>query len=333
MQTTSIQVMNLCVSCENRCRYCLLSYDGKINGVPYEQSQDYARWFHGWLQENRPELSFVFGFGYSMDHPDLLCAIDFLRRIASPTGEFLQFDGMRFRNEKEIRELLKNLLAHGIRLIDLTFYGTEDYHDRFAARRGDYRYMMEILKIANETGLPVHVSIPINHENAGQMEELLSALHARQTQGIRLFVPHGEGRGETLEDIRFSAQDDALLSQAAKAYFPSNRFRPEKDWLQETELPVFEKRALAVTLTKDNVDFFEKLPFDETIAYLEKLDEDYHAALPDFRALGRLYGDASGEKFYSYRDLLMKYQRQHIRENHLHLHDVHDERQCFIRRY
>ena len=96
MKTVSINVMNLCIPCENRCRYCLLSYDGKVNGIDFARSKDYAQRFYEWLRENRPELSFLFGFGYSMEHPDLLDAVDFCQSIGSVTGEFLQFDGMKF---------------------------------------------------------------------------------------------------------------------------------------------------------------------------------------------------------------------------------------------
>ena len=81
MKTVSVNVMNLCVPCENRCRYCLLSYDGKIGGVDFKRSQEYAKRFYEWIQNARPDLSFLFGFGYSMEHPGLLSAIDFCRSI------------------------------------------------------------------------------------------------------------------------------------------------------------------------------------------------------------------------------------------------------------
>lgn len=101
-----------------------------------------------------------------MEHPKLLEAIDFCRSIGSASGEFLQFDGMKFRTEQELKLLLTQLKEHGIRLINLTFYGTENYHDRFAARVGDYRLMMLTLAMANKVGLDVSVGIPLTHENA-----------------------------------------------------------------------------------------------------------------------------------------------------------------------
>lgn len=55
------------------------------------------------FQEDRPDLPFLFGLGYSMEHPNLLEAIDFCRSIGSATGEFLQFDGMKFCSRADLK--------------------------------------------------------------------------------------------------------------------------------------------------------------------------------------------------------------------------------------
>lgn len=333
MQTVSINVSNLCVPCENRCRYCLLSWDGKLRGVNYDRSLVYARRFYEWLKENRPDLSFAFYYGYSMDHPDLLNSIDFLKEIGSPGGKFLQFDGMKFRDDRQIHTLLTSLKDHGIELIDLTFYGTRDYHDRFAARQGDFDFMMRILKIANEIELPVNTGIALNHENAYQIGELLDQLRFHSLNHVFCFVPHAEGRGETLEPVRFRQADFDALPDRVKEVFNRRKFRPEGEWVREGKFSKPEKRVLTVGLTAENVDFFENLGFSETIAHLEKLDEDYFATIPSLADLAQLYGDPLGDRFYSERDLYLKYQRRYIRENGLALPDMNDERFCFSRRY
>ena len=233
MRTVSINVSNLCIPCYNRCRYCLLSWDGKTIGVDYPRSEAYARKFYNWLQENRPELNFAFYFGYSMEHPHLLESIDFLREIGSPGGEFLQFDGMKFRKDEEIRELLLNLKARGIKLIDLTFYGTEAYHDQFAARPGDFDYLLRILRIANEVNLDVNAGLALNHENAGQAGELLEQLQRYRLSRVFAFVPHGEGRGENLEPVRFRQSDYDGLPASVKGIFNRQKFRPEGQWVRE----------------------------------------------------------------------------------------------------
>lgn len=332
MKTVSINVMNLCVPCENRCRHCLLSYDGKTSGVDYKRSEDYAKSFKEWLKEKRPELSFLFGFGYSMEHPNLLSAIDFCRSIGSATGEFLQFDGMKFRSDSDLEKLLRQLQEHGIKLIDLTFYGTESYHDRFAARAGDYRLMINTLKQANKVGLAVTVSIPITHENVDQMDELIAELEQYRMQRITCFVPHSEGRGRLLDSVRFSKEDYEKLSENVRKRLNTDRFKTEKEWLQ-SGFPRNEKRVLTVTLTPENIDFFERMSFEETIAHLEKLDDDYYAAIPTVEELAKIYGDPNGDRYYSARDLYLNYQRRYIADNRIEIYDINDERQCFSRRF
>ena len=332
MKTVSINVMNLCVPCENRCRYCLLSYDGKINGVDFQRSQQYANRFYEWLRENRPELSFLFGFGYSMEHPKLLEAIDFCQSIGSATGEFLQFDGMKFRADEELENLLRQLKEHGIKMIDLTFYGTEEYHDHFAARKSDYQLMMQTLDIANHIDLDVTVSIPITHENADQIDTLIAELNRYRIQRITCFIPHSEGRGRLLEAVRFSAEDYKKLSDGIRSRINWNRFKTEAKWLRDG-FPVTEKRVLTVTLRPENVDFFEEQSFAETIAYLEQLDDDYYATIPAVDELAKIYGDPNGDRYYSAWDLYLNYQQLYIAEHGIKVYDMNDERQCFSRRF
>lgn len=332
MKTASINVMNLCIPCENRCWYCLLSYDGKVSGVDYKRSEAYAKRFYDWLRENRPELFFLFGFGYSMEHPDLLDAIDFCQSIGSASGEFLQFDGMKFRADEELEALLRQLKDHGIKLINLTFYGTERYHDRFAARTGDYRLMMRTLTIANKIGLDVTVSIPITHENADQIDQLIAELNQYRTQRIACFIPHGEGRGRLLDSVRFSSEDYSTLSKDVRNRINWSRFKTESQWLR-CGFPATEKRVLTVTLTQQNIDFFERLSFEETIAYLEKLDDDYYATIPPVEELAKLYGNPKGDRYYSAQDLYLSYQRRYIADHKIEIYDMNDERQCFSRRF
>ena len=333
MQTVSVNVSNLCVPCCNRCRYCLLSWDGKLRGVDYGRSTAYARRFYDWLRENRPELSFAFYFGYSMEHPKLLDSISFLREIGSPGGQFLQLNGMKFRDDNEIRELLTALKAHGIALINLTFYGTREYHDRFAARSGDFNYLMAILRTAGEVGLAVEVGISLTRENAKQAGDLMEQLRRYSPTHIFCFVPHAEGRGETLESVRLRQSDYECLPDEVKALFNRGKYRSEGERVRMNSFSEPTKRVLTLNLSPENIDRFEQQEFSETIRSLEKLDDDYYAAIPDLASLAKRYGDPDGECFYSQRDLYLKYQRRYILEHNLALQDVNDERFCFSRRF
>lgn len=332
MKTISINVMNLSVPCANRCRYCLLSYDGRTTGVDMQRSMDYAKRFHDWIRANRPELSFLFGFGYSMEHPELLDIIKFCQSIGSVTGEFLQFDGMAHRTEAELEELLNSLKDNGVKLIDLTFYGTEDYHDHFAARSGDFKLMMDTLCVANRVGLDVSIDIPVSHENYTQLDALLYELNQYRTTRISCFVPHTEGRGKLLEKMRFTANDYEQLSEYTKSKFNRTLFRSEAEWVSERNIPKPHQRVLTLNLTPSNIEQFEKMNFSHVISYLEKLDDAYYEIIPSFSSLLKIYGNPNGIGMYSARDLYLCYQRKYIQDHGIQIYDINDERQCFSRR-
>lgn len=334
MQTISINVMNLCVPCHCHCRYCLLSWSGATLGVDYARSEAYARRFYDWLRTHRPDLAFSFYFGYSMEHPQLLDSIDFLRSIGSPGGEFLQFDGMQFRTPAQLEALLHDLKSHGIRLIDLTFYGTRDDHDRFVGRIGDFDYMLSVLSCANRMGLSVQVGIPLTQENISQANDLCAQFSAYSLRRLSLFVPHAEGRGATLEPVRLRLEDLSQLNDHARSHFNRSAYRTESEWYAAAStLPPWEHRTLTLALTPHTIDALEQQDFAATIADLEALDDTYHAALPSFDELMYLYGDPHSTRLFSRRDITQTLQRRCIRDRQLNLYDIHDERQSFIRRH
>ena len=153
IKTKSINVLNLCVPCHNHCKYCLLSYNGELLGIDYDRSIKYAKGFYEWIKNNRPDIEFIYYFGYSMEHPNLIEAIKFMQEINSPMGEFLQLNGMKMRSKDELYIFLSELKSVGIKLIDFTFYGLEEYHDAFSGRAGDYNLMINSLNIALEIGI------------------------------------------------------------------------------------------------------------------------------------------------------------------------------------
>lgn len=333
MKTVSVNVGSLSVPCANRCRYCLLSWDGRCVGASYEECRDYAEKFHSWLRKNRPELSFQYFFGYSMDHPQLLETVDYMHKMGYNQGEFLQFDGMKFRTTDESRQLLTNLKACGVKLVDFTFYGIREYHDRFAARKGDFDYMLRLMAQAREIGLDTEAGIPLTHENAEQAEALIGTLEEYGPKKIFCFVPHGEGRGRLLDKVRFSQNDYDRLSPKVITHFNRTIYRPEGEWVTGDSLKEYTRRVLTVVPTPENLEFWKSMSGEETIAYLEKLDDDYHAAIPSADELLRQYGNPNGRQYYSQRDMIMHLQRCYIAEHNLNLYDIHDERHSFIRRF
>lgn len=329
VQTTSVMLNTLCVPCACRCRYCMLSWDGRTIGADWERSRRFAAAFSDWIRENRPELRFHFTFGYSMEHPALPEALDFLRSLGSVGADYLQCDGLRIRDPGETDDFVRMLRAHCVKHLNFTVYGTEAYHDRFSARPGDFAWLLRLRDAAREAGLETSVGVPLNRENAGQIDELTDTLGR---EALRLFVPHAEGRGAQLEPIRLRRADFDRLSEAAKAHLNRRIYRTEAEWMAAPpEEPT--ERSLLLSLTQENIGRLENMDFARILTELEALDETYYAPIPPVAELLRLYGDPDGDAFFGARDLAARYQKRWLREQGLHPYDVTDERQSGSRRF
>ena len=333
MQTKSVMVYTLCVPCGCRCRYCLLSWDGRTVGADYDRSQRFAERFHDWILRERPELKFDFSFGYCMEHPKLLDAVEFLNSIGSVTGRFIQCDGMAFRKDRELDELLLGLKEHGVEAFNFTFYGTKTYHDRFAGRQGDYTNLLRMLETGDRLGFTISVGIPLTKENVGQAQDLLADLERKGVEDIRFIIPHGEGRGARLENIRLCSADLDRVSEKIRNKLNRRVYKTEAEWCKIEGGEPEKNRALLISLTNENIDRLENTPFSEIIAETEALDDAYYAAFPSFKELLRRYGDKEGDRLYSRRDLFRRCRKQYEAEYGVRVYDVTDERYTGSRRY
>ena len=334
MKTESLLIQNLCVPCACRCRHCLLSWDGRPVGVPWERGAGFALRFRDWQRINAPELRFAYSFGYAMEPPDWHGALSLLRALGSPHTEFLHCDGLRLRGKPECDALAHTLAEEGIRRLHFTFYGLSDYHDRFAGRRGDFDFLLRMMDSAVAAGMAVGAGMALTSESAPQADELVGLLRGHGADGgVFLFVPHGEGRGAQLQAIRFSLDDLGLLSDDTAGLLDRRLYRTEAEWLAEKALPEETRRTLLVSLRPDNIGRYESMDPGAVISEIETLDEAYYAAFPAFPALAARFGDPKGERFYRYRDLFSRYRSLYAAEHAVAVYDVTDERQSGSRRY
>ena len=259
-----------------------------------------------------------------MDHPDLPNAIRFMQETNSPGGEFLQLDGMQMRTREELGSLFTSIAELGVKLIDFTFYGTKEYHDKFAGRKGDFDLMMDSMEIALDKGLNVKVGIPITKENLSQIDALLSQLPQEKIK-IFIFTPHSGGRGINLLDAKITVDDYEKLSSNAKKYFNRSKNRTPAEWLRSQE-PIPKNRVLTLSLLPSNIDFLENQSFEDILRDLEKLDEDYYGKIPDFQSLLKRYADPDDIHLYSKKDLFLLYRKRYIADEQISVLDVTDER-------
>ena len=175
--------------------------------------------------------------------------------------------------------------------------------------------------------------VPLTKENVDQAEPLLLDLEAHGGSNVRLFIPHGEGRGANLELIRLTGNDLSILGKETVSKLNRKVYQTEAEWCKIKGGEPEQDRALIISLTNENIDRLESMPFPHIISEVEALDEAYYAAFPSFRELLARYGDGKGDRLYSRRDLFLRCRRQYAREHGIQVYDVTDERQSGSRRY
>lgn len=329
MKTVSFGIANYCVPCHAHCRYCLLAYNGRATGAAYGEGEAFAHRVLPELSEKIPAVSGYYYVGYCMDTPDLFGYIRFSREHRSPGATFLQMNGFAFRSEPELLTLMNGIRENGVELIDLTFYGTEAYHDRFAGRKGDFAYLRNMLAAAYRAGLPVNVSIPLLSDNLDQMTELRRILSAVHTGKYMYFLPHGKGRGRSIRSLRITREQFESLPEEIRNSFQKTKHLTEAEWLASGEIKDPEKRDLVLVLTPENLPHFRKMPAEDILKELESLDDRYLREMPPAKELAERYGNPGNRQLYKLRDLLLEWQQRYLSDTGNTLYDMHDETHHF----
>lgn len=329
METVSFGIENLCVPCHANCCYCLLSSCGAATGVDYERGKQLTRRLYREIKAVHPDMSFSYYIGYCMDTPHLPDYIQFCQEIGSPSGRFLQCNGLALRDASQTLKFILMIHRFGVKKIDLTFYGLKDYHDRFAGRMGDYDFLLRILTAANQVGLAADVSIPLIRDNYRQVDALLDILSAWQINHYFVFLPHGKGRGHRLEGQRLTQAEFNSLSSRVLEHFSKVRYQSEGQWLREDCWPEHQKRALILSLQPDNIDRLEAMPIQAILRDLEALDDHYYESVPPLSELARRYGDPASERVFRLRDLHLYWQKQFLAEYGKGFYDMNEERHHF----
>ena len=333
METVSFGIANYCSPCHAHCRYCLLSSCGKAAGVSGAEGMLFADRVLKELPEARPGVSGFYYIGYCMDIPDLPGYIRFSREHRSPGARFLQMNGFSFREDGELKSLMEQIRRSGVELIDLTFFGTEAYHDRFAGRKGDFSYLVRMLRAADCADLPVNISIPLIRENLDQMAALREQLSGFGARKFSYFLPHSKGRGRQIQDQRITRPEFESLPENIRASFVKVKHLTEAEWLASDELEEPGKRNLTLVLTPDNIARLKRMGAEEILDALESMDNRYLAQIPAPRDLAARYGDTGNRQLFRLRDLYLKWQQQYIAETGNAIFDMHDETHHFSVHY
>lgn len=329
MKTVSFSIANYCVPCNSHCRHCLLSSCGKATGVDFETGISFANRVLGELAQQRPELSTNYYIGYCMDTPNLIDYIRYCKEHEYVSAKFLQMNGFAFRSDNELDCLMASIKNEGVEMVDITVYGTKEYHDKFAGRQGDYEFVLNMIGAAERAGLQVLVTFPLLRDNLDQIVSLQNVPEIEKADRRLFFMPHSKGRGKTLQDKLITKQELELLPEKIKSTLDNSKFKTEEEWLKEGEIIEPEQRYLTLVLTPDNIERYSKMKATDILDELENRDISFLNQIPSVEKLAKMYGRKDNQEVYRFRDLLFRWRQEYIAENDGITYNMLEETQDF----
>jgi hypothetical protein len=329
MKNTGLMIINHNVPCCCACHHCFFESKKQAEGVQYERGEKITQKFQEWREERQlVDFSIFYAISHIADFPQLSENISLNRKLDA-SYKFLQINGIKLRDEIQLKEYIQNIKSAGITDVDPTFYGLEDFHDNFAGRIGDYRYLFDIISCLKSFNLNIIPTFVMLETNKDQLNELVSEIrhHVGDEQRLYGFLPNYRGRGKALENDRLLKSSFEALPKQVQGYFNISRHKTEAEWIEAGFMKIT-KRYLHLALRPDNIDMLESMSCDEILDYLIKTDETYYTKIPSIEELAHIYGDSHNERLYEPRDLPWKWQRQYIQDHKLNIPDISDQRIC-----
>ncbi len=96
MKTTSFMIEDLRVPCNSHCRYCLLACENRINTTGFKETETFIRRLDEEFRNS--DIHFSYYMGYCMDTSDLHDYIKMCQKLGYPSADFLQLNGLKFRD-------------------------------------------------------------------------------------------------------------------------------------------------------------------------------------------------------------------------------------------
>lgn len=305
--------------CGCRCRHCLLESGQRLSGVSFDRTMALAERFVRWREDNGlPNFPIEIGFGYACDvTPRFLRTLEFSRELGA-TGKHVPVKGRAFMDEDTLRQDLLTLKAHGVENIGLTFYGLPEFHDRWAGRRGDFEHTMLAARLTAECGLNRYDTVFASRQSAADLPELLERLDGVPGCGERIVCAWDyRGRGKRLEDERLTTEEVAALPAHVREQMDS-AYKPESDWVKAVlvgDYPRKSRRYYMLTLWDENIEGLEATDPGDILRGMRERDDRMYQSIPAMPALAELYGNESGNRLYTLRDLEWKWIDCYLRDH------------------
>lgn len=237
---------------------------------------------------------------------------------------FLVCNGMEFMAPPELDAFVGGMRSAGARICMTSFYGTRDFHDRFARRAGDFDYLLRINAAAEKYGLEKNHVLFLSPATLPYLDALTELLLARPGRKQLQYRPVFNRRGRLVDDsFRLTrAQLEAVREKFEPASFWELKTLPEwRDYLLSDRYldTTHDYSCLSPQVTLDAAALAEIAAAPDPEHYVDRLIRRHirlRRDTPDMRRLCELYcrgGD--GELLYTFADLECEWKLRYSREH------------------
>ena len=325
-----ISVGFLASPCRCACMHCKGRGGGgagekRENGavVPYPVARDVVMRFWDWKRRNNyKNLLITFG---AADVEDFEGNFDMMRLVGELYARHgASFNGMRMRTPAELDDFFRSARAAGYTTCFTTFYGTREFHDRFANRAGDYDLMLNTVRAIAANGMKNVHTLFVSRSTLPYLDELSATLDAMPGEKELQYRPI-LNKSDVLTDESerlHRAEFEALPPRYRQS--DHYRMKTRAEWLEHIQSPAFReltKNYHLLDVTFDvgamDLDRFYSVPVEEYLD--EAIENEVRRRLdtPTMPQLARLYGgrEADSDLMYDLFDLHMEWKYLYRREH------------------
>jgi len=308
--------------CSCRCDHCLLASGARPCRVRYEDAKAVVERFLSWREDaDRSELAVDFAAGYCVDFPQLPDYVQFRIQHGMQGADALQVGGIRKRSGADLRTFLEELARAGIRRLGVSFHGIDESHDRCTHRRGDFAFLMELVRASADCGMRRFETVFLRRSTLAELPVLLAQLDAIPGVESRHVGPIDyRGRGKLLEPERPLLSDLSGLPASALGRLNRSNYRPEPEWagiIASGEAPEKTRRYYMIPICEDTIPQLRAGQPEELLSALRKTDEAFRRRIPPLRDLASRCCDRQSGRVYALRDLEWKWTDAYLAEHPL----------------
>lgn len=319
LKDTSLTINGLVSYCKCKCKHCLLcSGDSKASEVPFEKLEQLALKFEGFRETTgiNPSLA-VYNCA---DYPELPRAMETDRRISAYHG-YQNLNGTPIRSGSGLSEWVSYLKNQcGVTNANLSWFGEEEFHDRFVQRKGYYQYLTGLAAELKKQNINYHNTVFILHSNLEMLESLYNKLEL--LGGTTSFsILDYRGNAKKIKQEFLTPDDRKKMPEFLfqNNLYNAGRNKLQAEWvnlIKNRQAPDLTARMMFLVAAPDNINSYLTMTCDEILDMFHGLDEKLQQSLPDIPELADRYGE-DDNILIDYRSLIWKWADRWFEDNPL----------------